>query len=73
MLEHKPEFRPMSASCDSHLHVFGPAERYTYGSDLRYKPPVAPLEEYLSLALLLGIERMVFVQPSAYGRMPPFE
>jgi predicted TIM-barrel fold metal-dependent hydrolase len=68
MLEHKPEFRPMPLSCDSHFHVFGPAERYTYGSDLRYKPPVAPLEEYLSLALLLGIERMVFVQPSAYGR-----
>jgi 2-pyrone-4,6-dicarboxylate lactonase len=54
--------------CDSHFHVFGPAERYPYGSDLRYKPPLAPLESYLLLARKIGIERFVFVQPSAYGR-----
>lgn len=54
--------------CDSHFHVFGPAERYPYGSDLRYKPPLAPLESYLLLAKKIGIERFVFVQPSAYGR-----
>ena len=59
----------MSLSCDSHFHIFGPAEQYPYGSDLRYKPPVASLDDYLSLARHLGIERMVFVQsPSAYGR-----
>jgi 2-pyrone-4,6-dicarboxylate lactonase len=67
-LEHKPEFKAMPLSCDSHFHVFGPAEQYPYGSDLRYKPPVATLEDYLSVARHLGIERMVFVQPSAYGR-----
>jgi 2-pyrone-4,6-dicarboxylate lactonase len=67
-LERKPEFKAMPLSCDTHFHVFGPAERYAYSSDLRYKPPVAPLDDYLSLAHLLGIERMVFVQPSAYGR-----
>jgi predicted TIM-barrel fold metal-dependent hydrolase len=54
--------------CDSHFHVFGPAERYPYGADLRYKPPLAPLDDYLSLAKKLGIKRFVFVQPSAYGR-----
>jgi 2-pyrone-4,6-dicarboxylate lactonase len=58
----------MPLSCDSHFHVFGPGDRYSYSSDLRYKPPVAPLEDYLRLAHHLGIERMVFVQPSAYGR-----
>jgi 2-pyrone-4,6-dicarboxylate lactonase len=54
--------------CDSHFHVFGPAERYPYSSDLRYKPPHAPVVEYLKEAKKLGIERYVFVQPSAYGR-----
>jgi len=58
----------MPLGCDSHFHVFGPAEKYPYGTDLRYKPPNAPLAEYLSLARSLGFERMVFVQPSAYGR-----
>ena len=61
-------FRAPSFSCDSHFHVFGPAERYPYGTDIRYKPPLAPLEDYLQLARCLGIERAVFVQPSAYGR-----
>jgi len=67
-IEHEPAFRAMPLSCDSHFHVFGPAERYAYGSDLRYKPPFAPLQEYLPLMGRLGFERMVFVQPSAYGR-----
>jgi 2-pyrone-4,6-dicarboxylate lactonase len=54
--------------CDSHFHVFGPAGRYPYAGDLRYKPPRAPLDDYLEEAGKLGIERYVFVQPSAYGR-----
>jgi predicted TIM-barrel fold metal-dependent hydrolase len=56
------------SACDTHFHVFGPEERYPYASDLRYSPPAAPLEDYLEHARELGIERYVFVQPSAYGR-----
>lgn len=63
-----PGFKAPPLACDCHFHVFGPAERYPYGSDLRYAPPLAPLNDYLALASRLGIERMVFVQPSAYGR-----
>ena len=55
-------------ACDTHFHVFGAEERYPYSSDLRYTPPNAPLEDYLEHARELGIERYVFVQPSAYGR-----
>ena len=54
--------------CDSHFHVFGAEERYPYSSDLRYRPPHAPLEDYLAHAAALGVGRFVFVQPSAYGR-----
>jgi 2-pyrone-4,6-dicarboxylate lactonase len=64
----EPDFRAPSLSCDAHFHVFGPADRYPYGTDLRYAPPLAPLEDYLALARRLGCERFVFVQPSAYGR-----
>jgi predicted TIM-barrel fold metal-dependent hydrolase len=63
-----PAFKAPPLSCDSHFHVFGPAERYPYGTDIRYEPPLAPLENFLELARHLGCERFVFVQPSAYGR-----
>jgi len=62
-----PAFTAPPHACDAHFHVFGPAERYRYGTDLRYKPPLAPLEDYLKLARRLGFGRFVFVQPSAYG------
>jgi 2-pyrone-4,6-dicarboxylate lactonase len=55
-------------NCDSHFHVFGPAEKYPYAGELRYKPPVATLQDYLRHAREIGLERFVFVQPSAYGR-----
>jgi len=66
--EGEPAFKAPPLSCDSHFHVFGAAARYPYGSDLRYPPPLAPLEDYLALSRRLGFERYVFVQPSAYGR-----
>jgi predicted TIM-barrel fold metal-dependent hydrolase len=63
-----PDFRSPPGGCDAHFHVFGPAQRYPYGSDLRYTPPLAPLPELLALGGKLGLSRFVFVQPSAYGR-----
>jgi len=64
-----PAFQAPAKSCDTHFHVFGPAERYPYGADLRYAPPAAPLADYLAhVRRLGGFERFVFVQPSAYGR-----
>ena len=62
-----PTFVAPPNACDAHFHVFGPAGRYAYASDLRYAPPEAPLAAYLELSRKLGIERYVFVQPSAYG------
>jgi predicted TIM-barrel fold metal-dependent hydrolase len=73
MSEHDPDagFEPAFAAppnaCDAHFHVFGPAEKYAYGTDIRYKPPHEPIERYLKLAQRLGLVRYVFVQPSAYG------
>ncbi len=66
--EGNPDFKSPPLGCDCHFHVFGPAERYPYVSDLRYPPPLALVEDYLRLAKKLRIERFVFVQPSAYGR-----
>lgn len=73
MSEHDPDagFEPAFAAppnaCDAHFHVFGPADKYACGTDIRYKPPHEPVERYLKLAQRLGLVRYVFVQPSAYG------
>ena len=66
--EAAPAFKAPAQSCDSHFHVFGRPGQYPYGSDIRYTPPHAPLEDFLELAQHLGLSRYVFVQPSAYGR-----
>jgi 2-pyrone-4,6-dicarboxylate lactonase len=63
----EPAFAAPPNACDAHFHVFGPAEKYAYGTDIRYKPPFEPVERYLKLAQRLGLVRYVFVQPSAYG------
>jgi 2-pyrone-4,6-dicarboxylate lactonase len=63
-----PDFRSPPLGCDAHFHVFGPADRYPHGADLRYAPPLAPLADFLALSRKLGLARFVFVQPSAYGR-----
>ena len=68
----KISFQGPPGTCDCHLHVFGDPARYPYSAARRNFPPADPLEkfldDYLLLARSLGIERMVFVQPSTYGR-----
>src|ERR1700676_1975108 len=63
----EPAFAAPANACDAHFHVFGAAEKYAYGSDIRYKPPFEPIERYLELARRIGFVRYVFVHPSAYG------
>jgi 2-pyrone-4,6-dicarboxylate lactonase len=64
-----PIQRAPAGACDSHFHIFGSPERFPYRDpNLRYAPPYAPLDQYLERAQRIGIERFVFVQPSAYGR-----
>lgn len=54
-------------TCDCHIHVFGPRERFPLAADLNYTPAEAPVEAYLAIRRRLGIERTVIVQPSVYG------
>ena len=54
-------------ACDSHMHVFGPPERYPGAPTREYTPTLMPYEAYAPIARRLGLERVVLVQPSAYG------
>jgi predicted TIM-barrel fold metal-dependent hydrolase len=55
-------------ACDTHAHVFGPADRFPYAADRSYTPPDAPLAKYLGMLDTLGFDRGVLVQASAHGR-----
>jgi len=63
----KPRFTPPPNSCDTHFHVFGPPEQFPFVSTHEYTPPAAPLEHYLKMVAVIGIERAVVVQPSVHG------
>jgi predicted TIM-barrel fold metal-dependent hydrolase len=54
-------------ACDTHMHVFGPPARYPGAPTRQYSPTLMPFEAYAPVAQRLGIERVVLVQPSAYG------
>ncbi|MBN3802843.1 amidohydrolase family protein [Paraburkholderia sp. Ac-20336] len=58
-------------SCDCHFHVFGDPLayplRYPFTTPRDYTPPAASLHAWRDMAAVLGLERMVIVQPSVYG------
>lgn len=60
-----PRFAVPAGACDSHFHVFEPG--YVYVPNALYDFPDGRLEQYLRVADVLGIERMVLVQPTFYG------
>ncbi|HEY2989336.1 MAG TPA: amidohydrolase family protein [Candidatus Binatia bacterium] len=63
----KPSFALLARSCDTHFHIFGPPEEFPFAPTRQYTPPAAPLEHYLNMAAVTGIERGVVVQPSVHG------
>jgi predicted TIM-barrel fold metal-dependent hydrolase len=58
----------IAGATDCHLHIFGPSDRYPYTPERAYTPPEASLASYDALATSLGLDRMVIVQPSVYGK-----
>lgn len=49
------------------MHVFGPPDRYPGVPGRTYTPSLKPMREYQPVAARLGLQRVVLVQPSAYG------
>lgn len=54
-----------SNSVDCHTHVFPPG--YPLSPNRGYTPPHSTLEDMLAMHAMLGIEQVVFTQPSVYG------
>jgi len=56
-----------AGACDTHMHIFGPADRYPCIDERDYTPADALLEDYLTMRSVIGFERTVVIQPSIYG------
>jgi 2-pyrone-4,6-dicarboxylate lactonase len=63
----RPAFDVPEGACDAHMHVFGPADRYKGVSNARYSAPKSDIGDYLAMADVLHLQRMVFTQASYYG------
>lgn len=61
-----PRLKTPPGACDCHMHIFD--SRYPLAEKARRKEPDAPVSDYRSVQQRLGLERVVVVQPTAYGR-----
>ena len=64
----RPRLIAPPGACDTHLHVYGPLERYPLVAERNYDPdPHSTLDDYLKVHRTLGLERAVIVTGSANG------
>jgi 2-pyrone-4,6-dicarboxylate lactonase len=61
----KPRVALPTGSIDTHVHVFAPGYRLSPGRG--YNPPDSTLADLKHLHATLGVDRVVFTQPSVYG------
>jgi 2-pyrone-4,6-dicarboxylate lactonase len=61
----RPRLRLPRGSVDTHVHVF--ERRYPMSPARGYTPPESTLADLKHLHATLGIDRVVFTQPSVYG------
>lgn len=62
-----PAFAVPDDACDTHMHVFGPVDRYPHVAHPHYTVPPGDLGHYRRLMERLALKRFVIVQPSFYG------
>jgi predicted TIM-barrel fold metal-dependent hydrolase len=62
-----PRFKAPPGSWDTHFHIFGPPHLIPYDVNRPYTPPAAPIEHWLGMAAVLGIQRGVMAQPVVHG------
>jgi D-galactarolactone isomerase len=60
-----PELSVSPGACDCHMHIY--EDRFPVVPQAAFKPPHAPVSDYLEVRRALGLARAVVVQPNGYG------
>ena len=63
-----PKLALPPGSCDTHIHLFGPADKYPFAPDSPYTSRDALAETNIALQDELGVARAVIVSGGGYGR-----
>ncbi|MGH6945388.1 MAG: amidohydrolase family protein, partial [Geminicoccaceae bacterium] len=63
----RPKLRTPAGACDTHMHFYDGEDRYPVAPPALFLPPPARVADYRKVQRLLGLERVVVVQPSSYG------
>ena len=67
MTQDRPRLQAPPGATDTHMHFYDTAERYPVAPTAAFLPPPARVDDYREVQRRLGLERVVVVQPSAYG------
>jgi len=62
----RPAFALPPGSCDTHVHVWGPFDRFPVAAGAPYTPPERNKDDLAALHARLGVERCVIVQTTVY-------
>ncbi len=64
--DRRPTFTLPPGSCDTHVHVWGPFDRFPVAQGAPYTPPERTKDDLSALHARLGVERAVIVQTTVY-------
>jgi predicted TIM-barrel fold metal-dependent hydrolase len=64
--ERRPSFVLPPGSCDTHVHVWGPFDRFPVAEGAPYTPPERNKDDLRALHARLGVDRAVIVQTTVY-------
>jgi D-galactarolactone isomerase len=67
MTQDRPRLQAPPGATDTHMQFYDVAERYPVAPTAAFLPPPARVDDYREVQRRLGLERVVVVQPSAYG------
>jgi predicted TIM-barrel fold metal-dependent hydrolase len=56
-----PQFKVPPGTCDCHVHIFGPHDKYPLAEDRVYMPSIASVSDLVALHTALGVDRVVIV------------
>ena len=64
--ERRPTFVLPPGTCDTHVHIWGPFDRYPVAKGAPYTPPERNRDDLVALHARLGVQRAVIVQTTVY-------